>query len=633
MKWVLAFLMLGGVTIGFTQPVTRLWLKTTARAGTDVYDDLAVDTQRNVYVCGSSVNTTSTKYEIVVVKYDKNGVKLWEKFIAATSGHAVSRAITIDPNGHPIVAGQTEWNPPADGKSRVIKLAAASGAILYDTTGPAESSWYDIDVNSLGEGTATGYVGAGAAKKMRTTHFTATGTVAWTRDYAYPGLTATDQHGRYVIVNSVGDIYVCGVNNAFPTTIKNTILKFSRTGSILWSRHFNNAPGFDYPRGFGLGPNESPTMCMESRINNSTHSDGATIVRYDANGAQINKRMSGGIYEAYSVTAFAVDMDGNYFLAGSQTFLGEARPFYQNLDAKGGSFTYGLQANKEVRAIAAAPSRGEYFVGLNLMGSGARPTTIQAMNVSRDYSTFYYPTYSWTQMLFGSSAQTTNPYFLISRMVMDSMGDLYAIANGSGAQGQDAFIVKYELAGLARPDEFMSQTGTIFNAAGEGVSANDNQITQSVTSVVAQPANGTVNLQSDGTFSYMPDSGFAGIDTFTYRHTRTNSSVPRTSDSTARMMVMPNLTGLIIDPPSIYGGGHAAIVVSVSPVPNQDIPLVISVSQNTAISSYPGITVRGGNGIAGGVIGTRQVTAQEVVTFTVKSGTSTRTATLTVKAF
>jgi hypothetical protein len=54
--------------------------------------------------------------------------------------------------------------------------------------------------------------------------------------------------------------------------------------------------------------------------------------------------------------------------------------------------------------------------------------------------------------------------------------------------------------------------------AAAGVLANDSDADGDVltVAVVDNPANGTMALESDGSFSYTPNAGFAGIDTFTY---------------------------------------------------------------------------------------------------------------------
>jgi len=55
-------------------------------------------------------------------------------------------------------------------------------------------------------------------------------------------------------------------------------------------------------------------------------------------------------------------------------------------------------------------------------------------------------------------------------------------------------------------------------ATGNGVLANDvDTLGRDMTAlIVVQPAHGTVSLADDGSFTYTPESGFAGVDTFTY---------------------------------------------------------------------------------------------------------------------
>ncbi len=52
-----------------------------------------------------------------------------------------------------------------------------------------------------------------------------------------------------------------------------------------------------------------------------------------------------------------------------------------------------------------------------------------------------------------------------------------------------------------------------------GVLANDLSPsgTPLTAAIVGQPANGTVAFNSDGSFTYVPNAGFVGTDTFTYQ--------------------------------------------------------------------------------------------------------------------
>jgi hypothetical protein len=66
----------------------------------------------------------------------------------------------------------------------------------------------------------------------------------------------------------------------------------------------------------------------------------------------------------------------------------------------------------------------------------------------------------------------------------------------------------------ANPDAYLIQQGQSLNAR-ESILQND---TGTPATIVAHtnPAHGTLNLNQDGTFSYVPQAGFSGVDTFTY---------------------------------------------------------------------------------------------------------------------
>jgi VCBS repeat-containing protein len=66
---------------------------------------------------------------------------------------------------------------------------------------------------------------------------------------------------------------------------------------------------------------------------------------------------------------------------------------------------------------------------------------------------------------------------------------------------------------------FIASNGCLTVAAGEGVLANDSdQDSANLTAaMVSQPANGTVTLNANGSFTYTPQAGFVGLDVFTYR--------------------------------------------------------------------------------------------------------------------
>lgn len=72
----------------------------------------------------------------------------------------------------------------------------------------------------------------------------------------------------------------------------------------------------------------------------------------------------------------------------------------------------------------------------------------------------------------------------------------------------------------AANDGYSTATNTALNiSAGNGVLANDTDVDSGnlTAAIVSNAANGSVTLNADGSFTYTPNNGFTGIDTFTYR--------------------------------------------------------------------------------------------------------------------
>jgi len=70
----------------------------------------------------------------------------------------------------------------------------------------------------------------------------------------------------------------------------------------------------------------------------------------------------------------------------------------------------------------------------------------------------------------------------------------------------------------AADDSYNGTSDTLLTIAAPGVLANDSDVDGDALSAVqvSPPASGTLTLNSDGSFTYMPNAGFAGSDSFTY---------------------------------------------------------------------------------------------------------------------
>jgi VCBS repeat-containing protein len=72
---------------------------------------------------------------------------------------------------------------------------------------------------------------------------------------------------------------------------------------------------------------------------------------------------------------------------------------------------------------------------------------------------------------------------------------------------------------VASDDSYSTDQDTTLNVSAPGVLDNDSDVEGDTLTAIklSDPSNGSVTLNSDGSFDYTPDSGYTGDDTFTYK--------------------------------------------------------------------------------------------------------------------
>ena len=95
---------------------------------------------------------------------------------------------------------------------------------------------------------------------------------------------------------------------------------------------------------------------------------------------------------------------------------------------------------------------------------------------------------------------------------------LYTISNGSLQASATNTITVYHPAPVAGPDVYTVPAGrTLTVGKAAGLLANDLATAGTlIAENFSSPAHGTLNLVTDGSFTYTPDAGFIGNDTFSY---------------------------------------------------------------------------------------------------------------------
>ena len=70
---------------------------------------------------------------------------------------------------------------------------------------------------------------------------------------------------------------------------------------------------------------------------------------------------------------------------------------------------------------------------------------------------------------------------------------------------------------IANNDFYVASEGTALTVAAPGVLANDMGGSHLTATLVTRPANGTLTLNANGSFTYTPTNNFTGMDGFTYQ--------------------------------------------------------------------------------------------------------------------
>src|SRR5207237_574930 len=114
---------------------------------------------------------------------------------------------------------------------------------------------------------------------------------------------------------------------------------------------------------------------------------------------------------------------------------------------------------------------------------------------------------------------------------------------------------------LAVGDGYATSEDTLLTVAATGVLGNDTDIDgDPLTAVlVSGPANGTVSINADGSFTYKPSTNFNGTDSFTYK---ANDGLADSNVATVTLTITA-----VNDAPSASGEAYAA---------SEDTPLTIA---------------------------------------------------------
>jgi Bacterial Ig domain len=163
--------------------------------------------------------------------------------------------------------------------------------------------------------------------------------------------------------------------------------------------------------------------------------------------------------------------------------------------------------------------------------------------------------------------------------------DMWTAATPSIITADDVTVQTLSAAPVAVNDSFNMGQGATLSVSAPGILANDSGGVGSTASLVTGPANGTLALNSDGSFTYIPISTFSGTDTFTYREISGNNQ-SNAASVTITVTALVAVQSVAVNPASVAGGSSSSGTVTLTAPATSSTTVTLS-SSNSSLASVP----------------------------------------------
>jgi len=282
---------------------------------TDQANSIAVDSSGNIYVSGESLKyLTIFSYEIITVKYNSSGNRLWiNSFKYLPNSYDHSLTMKLDNSGNVYIGGYTTENLNSNAYLFHIVKYNSSGYQLWITTYQINYLLtYSLVVDGVGNSFITLF--ATYSTGIIIIKYNSSGIQQWIRETTYPQLNETisaiDNTGNYYLLSRSHD----NISYNYVT------FKYNTFGNLQWMQIYNGAGNLeDKPNSIAIDISGNVYVTGHSSFP-STSSDYLTV-KYNSSGIkQWISRYNGSInYD--EPKAISLDYSGNVYVTGSSIGL------------------------------------------------------------------------------------------------------------------------------------------------------------------------------------------------------------------------------------------------------------------------------------------------------------------------
>ncbi len=277
----------------------------------DDLGDATRDVDGNVYLTGTFA--TAGVYKPGLARLSPTGtLEWWVTYPVPPQWNGFGKGLAVEAIGDSVVV---VWTRNGSSYSAALGFAP-SGAHLWTTDLQVTTN----DNNNAMTTNGLGHVLVGGAhdQQFNVTKLDASGDVAWSTDFAFPGLGSASGQVRHVRCDAQGDVYAVG-EGSFQASIPGPYLllaKLSSAGNVLW---MDTLTGGSY----NYCLNMDHALLHDDRWTIATAYVGSYLYEYDTTGTRLF-RQAWNVPGAQNskVNAIVMGPDGALHLAGRTQLVG-----------------------------------------------------------------------------------------------------------------------------------------------------------------------------------------------------------------------------------------------------------------------------------------------------------------------
>lgn len=355
-----------------TSQVTQQWVKRLNSTGSndDIVHSMTIDIAGNVYVTGMGAGNYLT------AKYSPEGTLLWQAVYNGPANDAdYSNSITVDAAGNVYVTGRS-FGTGTETDFATIKYDASGNELWvqrYNGTNNSDDAGISVAVDASGNVYAGGWAsGLNGNTDYMIVKYSASGSQLWSRSYNGPN--NGNDFMNAMVMDASGNIYATGKSRGTANDDYATV-KYNSSGTLLWSARYN-----------GSSPDEATEITVDQQGNvivtgNSTALNGkdyATIKYNNAGVQQWLKRYNRTASTDDVPAGIVNDNDGNIYVTGYCTGSNTASVDYVTVKYSSNGeqewakvFTSGLVGMDDKASSIDIDAQGNIYVTGSTVSSGS----------------------------------------------------------------------------------------------------------------------------------------------------------------------------------------------------------------------------------------------------------------------